>query len=148
MNRSKRLEPVARVADNRQENAARFLGQCQRELAASEHQLQELVAYREEYIRRFDDAARQGIDAVAIHEYRAFMLRLNQAIEQQSRAVDSARVKHEKSRVQWLEARSRAHAIDAAIGRFREDELRVADKREQFEVDDRSQHRRTPGGHE
>ena len=46
MTRSKRMQPVADVARNRQQNAARRLGDCQRDLEAQITRLDELNSYR------------------------------------------------------------------------------------------------------
>lgn len=137
MKRSRRLQPVVRVAENRQQQAARVLGKAQAELAAAEQRLSELKSYREEYIRRFQAAGAQGMGVVQMSDYRQFLHRLSQAIEQQVQVVAQVAAQMEEQRRRWFTSRGKAQMLDSVVQRYQADEQREADRKEQGELDDR-----------
>ena len=124
MKRSKRLEPVVRVAENRKQQAAKALGESQSALQQAEQRLDELKNYREEYIRRFHTNGAQGMSAVQMGDYRLFLSNLSRAIEQQVELVNQA---------------AAVKMLDKVVSRFQADEQRIVDKKEQLEQDERAQ---------
>lgn len=72
-------------------------------------QLHQLVGYRHDYEARWSGQFSQGGAMALVHNYREFMARLSQAVDQQQRAVLAATA-----------------ARDAALRTLRERELRVA----------------------
>lgn len=138
MTRSKRMQPVAHVARNRQQNAARQMGERQRELDDQLSRLDELNNYRSEYARRFEAGA-EPMTGIDVRDYRLFLARLNQAIEEQARRVEQARVELERSRGQWTASRVHSDAISKVMDRFEEDERREEARREQARNDEFSQ---------
>ncbi|SEQ18201.1 flagellar FliJ protein [Ectothiorhodospira magna] len=136
--RSKRMEPVLQVADGRQQQAAQRLGQSQQTLDERLNRLEELSSYRDEYALHFESRSGLGMTALSARDYRLFLHRLNEAIEQQARLVETARRELETSRGHWVEARGKTTALNRVVEQFQREELRQQDRREQFEQDDRS----------
>ncbi|ANB02794.1 flagellar export protein FliJ [Ectothiorhodospira sp. BSL-9] len=143
MNRSKRMEPVARLADTRQQKAARQLGDWQKTLEDRLARLDELSGYRDEYAQRFESSTSVPLNGLGLRDYRLFLSRLNQAIEQQMKLVQAARAELERSRGQWVEARGRTEAINRVVERFEVEERHEMDRREQAEQDDRNVQRKS-----
>ncbi|WP_242467308.1 flagellar export protein FliJ [Ectothiorhodospira shaposhnikovii] len=143
MNRSKRMEPVLQVADNRQQRAAQGLGQSQMNLNECMARLEELSSYRDEYSQRFNSQSQVGMTGVSVRDYRLFLHRLNEAIEQQLRLVEAARQEVEMSRGRWVEARGKTEALNRVVQQFQQEERLVEDRREQAEQDDRNGRSRT-----
>ncbi|SFM39506.1 flagellar FliJ protein [Ectothiorhodospira mobilis] len=141
MNRSRRMEPVVRLADHRQQDAARQLGGWQRTLEERLQRLHELCDYRDEYARRFQDQTAGPMTAVSVRDYRIFLERLNTAIEQQDRLVAAAREELERSRGTWVQARGRTEVLTRLVERFRQEERHEQERREQAEQDDRPRRR-------
>jgi flagellar protein FliJ len=135
MTRSKRMQPVVDVARKRQEDAARQMGERQRDLDAQIARLEELNTYRAEYARRFEEGA-ESMTGVGVRDYRLFLTRLNQAIEEQARRVERARLELARSRSEWTASRIRSDAIDKAVDRFRQDESCLEQRREQARNDE------------
>lgn len=135
MTRSKRMQPVVGVARKRQEDAARQMGERQRDLDAQLGRLEELNSYRAEYARRFEQGA-ESMTGVGVRDYRLFLSRLNQAIEEQGRRVEQARLELERSRSHWIASRIHGDAIDKVVDRFRQDERRQEARREQARNDE------------
>lgn len=138
MTRSKRMNPVVKVAEHREKDAARRLGQTQERLQQQQARLQELVGYRDEYNLKFQQTCGAGVDVKQLQEYRMFLSRLNDAIAQQHRTIASAEREVEQARAGWLRTRSRSQALDKVRDRFIDAERRDAERREQADSDERS----------
>lgn len=139
MSRSKRMKPVQRVAESREQAAVQKLGQSQQFLDAQRTKLEELRAYRDQYSKAFQTSGGQGLGANRLQDYRVFLARLNEAIRQQEAITAQCTSQHEQTRQQWVETRSHHQAIDKVIQRYRSEEQKARDRREQQEQDERAQ---------
>jgi len=85
-----------------------------------------------------DDAERTAgaIDAVKLQNYRTFLDRLGEAQRQHLKNLDTARAEYEKRHALWSEKRIEAETLSRVVERFRKEEQRAADRREQREGDD------------
>ncbi len=142
MKRSQRLEPVVKVAENREQQAARSLGDSQSALKQAQQRLDELKNYREEYIQRFHANGAVGMSAVQMGDYRLFLSNLSRAIEQQTGLVQQAAAVVEQQRQQWFTHRGKVKMLGNVVSRFQTEEQRVVDRKEQLEQDECAQ--RTP----
>ncbi|MFQ5643759.1 MAG: flagellar export protein FliJ [Thiogranum sp.] len=138
MTRSKRMQPVQRVAHSREQNAVQKLGQSQQNLDAQRARLEELRAYRDQYTRDFELSGGGGLDAARIQDYRAFLNRLGEAIRQQEVLIEQCRSQHEQTRQQWIETRSHSQVIDKVVHRYCREEHRQQERKEQQEQDERA----------
>ncbi len=132
------MEPVVRVAAHREQDAAKSYAQQQEVLAKQVAQLEELKHYRMEYSVQFQDRAGDGVSATALQDYRQFIEKLDLAIQQQEMVVERQELEVEEFRRRWMELRTRCNAMDKVVERFRTEERREADRREQSEMDERS----------
>ena len=139
MSRSKRMQPVRRVAESREQAAVQKLGESQQYLDAQRAKLEELRGYRDQYAESFRASGGQGLDANRLRDYRVFLSRLNEAIRQQEAIIAQYLNRHEQTRQQWVDTRSHHQAIDKVIERYRREERREQDRREQQEQDERAQ---------
>ncbi len=139
MIRSKRMQPVQRVAQNREQSAVQEFGQSRQNLDAQRTRLEELCAYRDQYARDFELSSGTGLDAIRIQDYRVFLNRLSEAIRQQEALIEQCSCQHEQTRQQWVETRIHSQAIDKVVERYRREEHRQQDLREQKEQDERAQ---------
>lgn len=139
MKRSKRMKPVVRVAENREQQAARALGAAQGRLAQAQQQLAELQHYRDDYRQRFQQAGATGMGAAQLADYQQFLHKLGLAIEQQSQQVAQARREVETRRTQWFTSRGKVRMLDTVVARYRAIEEQQAARQEQREQDERAQ---------
>lgn len=139
--RADRLQPVVDLAEEKADDATRVLGTHQRQLAEAEQQLVELRRYRNEYAVMPD-----GIGVSALLNRQQFLLKIDMAIVQQLGEVQRREKALEQARLQWTDARGRAKALDSVTTKYREQERKSQDRREQEQADERSQHRRPPRG--
>jgi flagellar export protein FliJ len=135
MMKSKRFEPIQEIASTSAKDLSRAMGEAGRKVADLEGQLEKLQSYRDEYVLNSTQSAAL-IDAVKLQNYRSFLDRLGEALRQHLKSLDNARAEYEKRRAAWSEKRIEAESLGRAVDRFRHEERRVADQREQREGDD------------
>ena len=135
MMRSKRFEPIRDMASTSATDLSRAMGEAGRRAADLERQLEQLKTYRDEYVKNSiqDDGT---MDAVKLQNYRSFLGRLGDAIRQQLTLLDRARAEFENRRLEWSAKRIEAESLGRAIDRFRSEERRDAERREQRDGDD------------
>ena len=139
--RADRLQPVVDLAAGKAEDATRALASHQRAVAESERQLVELRKYRNEYATMPD-----GIGVSALLNRQQFLQKIDMAIVQQMSEVQRREQALERARQDWTTARGRAKALDSVTTKYRDQERKSQDRREQEQADERSQYRRAPRG--
>jgi flagellar FliJ protein len=139
MTKSKRLEPVSRIAENRERRAAVEMAEFKRFLDAQQAKLDELQRYRGDYARQFEQAGRQGLDAGRLADFRRILNHLAEAIAWQERRLVSLRQDFEQIRKRWTDTRTRTAALAKVVERYQAEERREAEQREQREADERAQ---------
>lgn len=135
MNRSQRMQPVAKVAKEHQDEAARQMMKQQQQLDDQARRLQDLHDYHDEYTQRYLGVG-QVVNAVYIREYRLFLDKLNQAIAAQEVQVQNAQTALERLRLDWSARRTHTESIHKVIDRFASDERYAQERREQHENDE------------
>jgi flagellar FliJ protein len=128
MTKSKRFEPIQEIASNSADALSRPMADAARKVADLEKQLVQLKTYRDEYVRN-SAVAGGAMDAVKLD-------RLGDAMRQHVKNLDAARADYERRRLQWSEKRIEAESLGRAVERFRAEEQRAADRRDQHELDD------------
>jgi flagellar FliJ protein len=139
--RANRLQPAVDLAHERQETAMQRMAEQQQKLAKAEKQLEELRKYRAEYAE-----AEGGVSVSALLNRRQFVERIDQVIAQQINEVARQNRVLDGVRNQWREAHAREQALGSVVDRYREQERKSEDRREQAEIDERMQHRRPMRG--
>jgi flagellar FliJ protein len=134
MTKSKRFEPIQAIASNSADALSRPMADAARKVADLERQLAQLETYRDEYVRNSSVAG--AMDAVRLQNYRSFLDRLGEAMRQHVKNLEAARADYERRRLQWSEKRIEAESLGRAVERFRAEEQRAADRRDQRELDD------------
>ena len=138
MTKSKRLQPVVRVSETRERNAARLLAQATQRLQEAEERLKELQHYRDEYEQNFQRDSHVGVGAAKLRDYRSFMAQLHQAIDFQQRKLSEATAACEAARQTWLASRTRCRVLDKVVDNHRRAERKDEERREQRDQDERA----------
>ncbi|SFF43766.1 FliJ protein [Fontimonas thermophila] len=125
------LQPLHRLAEAREQDAARRLLERQRELAERERRLRELVQYLAEY-----ESAAQVHNAQMLMNRQAFLARLREAVAVQERLVEQARTNCDVERTHWLLQRREVSTLDQLIDRYRRRERDVEAQRAQRQLDE------------
>ena len=137
MKGSKRLKPVAKFARQRERDAARQLGSDLRQAELEQKQLDDLIAYREQYEANFQAAGKQGLNAVQLRDYQLFLKRLDTAIEQQQQKLNNSRDHCEQSKSEWQDRHGNSKIIDKVVENRKQAEDQTLERQEQREQDDR-----------
>ncbi|MGY0632996.1 flagellar export protein FliJ [Luteimonas sp. A478] len=132
MKQSRRIDPLLSRAQDREDAAARELAERQRLLGEQESRLAELRRYSQEYA----DSQLAATSPAQLANRRAFLDRLQSAVEQQSRAVDSKRQTVEVERGRLLLASRDKQVLEKLAASYRAQEQLVDERRSQRELDD------------
>ena len=132
MMQSRRFDPLLRRAQDHEDAVARELAERQRAHEMQESRLAELRRYAEEYA----SSQMAAISPAQLANRRAFLDRLESAVEQQSRTVDSSRERLEAERTRLLLASRDKQVLEQLAASYRAQEQKVEDRRDQREMDD------------
>ena len=139
MTRTDRMEPVQQVMDDSERKHAQRLAETQRRLAEAEQKLTELQRYHLEYAQAFGRQATAGATGLMLRDYQVFLARLSEAVRQQSQFVAKAREDVAAQTHHWQGAAQRAKALGTVVERWRGEERRDVERRDQQETDERAQ---------
>jgi flagellar FliJ protein len=130
---SQRLEPIHRLNQHREDEAARRLAESQQALQRQENQLGEMERYLLEY-----EAGRPGaaLAPSLLANREIFLRQLAEALRWQAGAVEEARGRLEMARQQWLGRHRDTGVLEHLIERGRDSERKVQEQRTQRELDE------------
>jgi flagellar FliJ protein len=137
MKQSTKLQPIANIRKQQEENAGRLHGEAIREAEQQQSQLDELMKYRAEYINGFESVGKSGLSAIQAQEYRLFINRLDEAIAQQKLFVENGKSRCEASQQEWLDKRSKSKIINKVVEKRQHAERLQKVMSEQKELEDR-----------
>ena len=135
MTRSERLDPLLRVKQQRQDDVAREVAQRDRVVAEQEERLNALRKYAAEYSSP-EALAGATLNPALLANRLAFREKLEQAVDQQRRVVDSTRERADVERARLMLASRETHVLEKLKSSYRAEEARSADKQVQREMDD------------
>lgn len=139
MTKSQRMKPVLRIAEMREQTAAKDLATSQRYLQEQQARLAELQQYQADYTKDFHTQGSVGISAARFQELQRFLASLSQAIEQQQQLIAHVtQVCEQKKRI-WQQAYGKSQSLDKVVQRYFEQEQYTQDKRDQKETDEVAQ---------
>ena len=133
MTRSQRLDPLLRVTQQRQDAVAKQLAERDKALAEQQQRFDMLKEYADAY-RVAPSGGTLAPAMLANHV--AFRAKLDSALQQQAQVVDSSRQNCEVERARLMLASRDNKVLEQLAASYRAEELRVADRREQRELDD------------
>ena len=130
--RAKRIQPIAKHAEQKQEDAARAFAHAQQELAQAENQLQQLANYRDEYGRQL---VTLSMNIEWLRDYQLFIVKINNAMEQAKTEVQNKQRNLEQKKQAWLKTRIRSKALNSVVEKYQHEEFVLQEKRDQKETD-------------
>lgn len=138
MSPSKRLSPLKRIAENKEQLAARKFGLAQKHLAEQQQKLDELKTYHQQYLEQYERSGRGGISVSRLQEYQAFLAKLRLAIEQQTEVVARTHAQNQVIKQDWQKKNTRTRIMSKVVENHQIKERKGADRSEQKIADDRS----------
>lgn len=133
------MQPLRRVAESKEQQAATELGRAQQQLQSQINRLNELLNYKNEYLSKFQQTGQNGIAVDRLQSFRSFLEKLELAVEQQKQAVKTAGELVDKRKHQWFTSRDKVKIFDNVINKIVDQEHKQEEKQEQKESDDRAQ---------
>jgi len=131
--RSKRMQPIAHHADQKQQQAVQVFVAAQQAVVDAQLQLEQLLDYRVEYS---SNRMNVGLNALQLRDYQIFLDKLNLSIDQARDNILLKKQQCEKQKLLWLKTRSRSKALDAVIEKYKLQEAALANRIEQKEQDE------------
>lgn len=137
MTRSQRMQRIAMISRRDERAAADSLSTCQSELTHHRTQLQELLAYREEYRASLRSGSATPMNGAQAQKIRAFISQVDSVIDGLQAKIRQVEERHGSAREAWVERQQRANALDGVAGRELKLERGLEETRLQREIDDR-----------
>ena len=138
MKKSQRLKVIIDLHARQERNALEAMGVAQQKLQEQSSQLDNLENYRLDYQVKFALRQQAGINISQLMEFRAFADKLDQAIESQKQTVSNHQREVQRARKRWEDAHQRTKSLQKVSDLALVDEMKVEQKREQAEQDDRA----------
>jgi len=133
-----KIDKVATVAKSAEQKSARELKLNQQGHQQKQQQLEQLIQFKKEYEDRLGSVGGQGMAARQLQDYRLFLSKLNQAIDQQAQDVEQAQENLNEVRQEWQEKSRRTSALDQLIEQQHREQLEVRNRAEQKADDEKS----------
>lgn len=138
MKKSERLQVIIDIQAQQEKKALKDLGVCQQKHQALMQQLQNLQSYRQEYEEKNDNFENQGITVSQLLEFRTFIGKLDKAIEAQQQMIKAKNKELLTYRKAWEQKRQKTKSLQKVSDIAANEEIRLENKREQAEQDDRA----------
>ncbi len=136
--RSRRLQPVVHAVGHDERECATRLAAAERRALEAARRLEELKAYQADYASGLGARVAAGMSATDLRDYRAFLVRLGEALRAQGRLAAQAQAEQEAARQAWRLAAQRVKSIDQVVVRWQAEERAHVERREQSEIDERA----------
>ena len=138
MKKSERLQVIIDLQAQQEKQALEALGVCQQKQQALMQQLRNLQSYRQEYKEKNDDFENRSVTIGQLLEFRAFISKLDKAIEEQQQIIEVKNKELTGCRKAWEQKHQRTKSLQKAGDIAASEEIRLENKREQAEQDDRA----------
>jgi flagellar FliJ protein len=129
---SRRLRPIQQIAENRETERARALAERSKHLATHQQRLDELSKYAQEYAQ----PAPNVTSAAQLLNRRAFLDKLEDAVQQQQQQVRRAEESFEIERARLLLASREKTVLEKLSAAYAKREAHADNQRAQREMDD------------
>ncbi len=130
------LQPLLDLANDRVDAATQRLALLKQRWQLQEDKLKQLFTFQAEYRQRLADTLQRGVEMGSVHEFRAFLQKLELAIRQQKLEVQQAKFTWEECQHVWLEERRKLKTFDILKERHQRGETQRENRLEQRDQDE------------
>jgi len=131
-----RLQLLITIQKEREEKLQGQFVKAQQFYQQAEQQYQGLATYRSDYIKQSQQQGSVGLQSRQFNQFLNFIAKLDQALQQQGKAVQQARAAAEQRKQSWLAMQKKRKAFELLIQRADEAELQKLLKQEQKMADE------------
>jgi flagellar FliJ protein len=142
------LQPLIDLSQNQTDTAAKNLQALRVSWNNAEEKLRQLLAYRESYRERLHETGSSGASAMALRDFRLFLVKLDTAIKLQQDEVARCQARWNAGQQEWLRQRGKLKAFDVLSKRHRHAEDKRENQIEQKDQDEFSSKQRDRSGEE
>lgn len=114
------LQTLLDLSQLRLDEAARKLGELVNGQQEAQKRVDLLTEYRAEYRARFVAASQNGLAPSEWQNFRSFLVKLDEAVEQAQLMLDNSRLSMQRGQQAWIEKRGRVKAYDTLADRHRQ----------------------------
>lgn len=132
-----RFTSILKLAEGKENDAARDFIQARDNWAYHQSKLDELRAYRDEYAE-----PGRAVSPQQFQSTRTFLSQLSIAIDAQEAEVARSQVRRDQEEAEWLASRVKRKSIETLTAKRQAAAEKLKDKREQQEMDELSQRSR------
>lgn len=138
MKRSRRLAPILDLAEKKEQDAAKVFAQQLQKIQVLTQARDNLRGFLDNYHARFQQSGAGGMTVSQLAEYRAFLGKINGAIDEHTVTLRLAEEELEAKRRLWEEARQGREGMAKLIQQAHKEEEKLESKREQADMDERA----------
>ncbi len=136
MTRTERLDPIVQHVDKKQQAALKAVTLSQGRVEVEKNKLQQLNAYRREYLNRQQQSS---CSVMELQEYHRFLDQLDLTIKQQLEVIKHRESELEQKRKIWQEIRVSSKAMHKVVENLQQQEDFLQQRIEQKALDEFSQ---------
>ncbi len=125
------LQPLVHLAQQRNDAAAKKLGQLNKQHQTAQQKLEALQQFRKEYQLKFQEEAQRGISLVDMNNFQDFFKKLDQAIKQQTEVINKTQAGVQSGRSELMDTTRKMKSFDALAQRHFDAEKKQEAKSEQ-----------------
>jgi flagellar FliJ protein len=130
------LQQLLNLAQSKNEEATRRLGQLNKQQNDTQAQLDMLYQYRREYQVRLQSASQDGMNPALLRNFQEFIYKLDVAIEQQTKIVEQSKISTQKGLNEFANAQRKLKSYDTLQQRHFEIQVRTETRLEQRAMDE------------
>ncbi len=132
------LQPLINLTQHQNDSATRKLGVLNEQQQSAQEKLDTLLEYRKDYQKRLQEAARNGMSPADLRNFEHFMHKLDEAISQQTKQLDSRKASTQLGRSEFDATQRKLKSFDTLKQRHIDEQKKAADKTEQKVQDEHS----------
>ncbi len=136
MKRSQRLQVIVDLKANEEKKQLEALAQEQAKKVQKEAQLQNLKAYQQDYFQQNKAKMKNGISVLRLLEFRAFIAKMDQAIEGEEQGLQEINKTIECLKKDWEAAHFSTQNMQKIQYKAKKTEVALVEKKEQLEMDE------------
>lgn len=136
MSKSFPLQTLLNLAQNKNEEATRRLGQLNKQQHDAQSQLEMLYQYRREYQARMQSASREGMNPALLKNFQEFIYKLDAAIAQQTKTVEQSTLSTQMGCNEFTSTQRKLKSFDTLQQRHVETQIKAQAKQEQRATDE------------
>lgn len=132
------LQPIRDLAQRQSDDAATTLGKLRGAEHKTRQTLETLQQYRDEYRARFEQALMNGISPGELNNYRAFLAKLDRAVEEQQSLVEQSKARSRSGLQEWQTQSRKVKSFDVLAAREDDKHRKEVSRQEQRILDEYS----------